>query len=247
MKLRLEAFGDSHVGRVRKGNEDAFLADAERGVFLVADGMGGHVAGEIASAIASEAVGSRLTGGVDRGLTADELAREMTDAIAAADAAIAAHVQAHPLTLGMGTTLTACVICDDGTYRLGHIGDSRAYLRRDGMLVQITHDHTWVQREVDEGRLRPEALRRHPLGHVLTRALGTDTQDQPDLVAGRLLPGDELLLCTDGLTGMLDDKRLARILDAGLGVRETVAELIRAANARGGRDNITAVMVRVLD
>ncbi|HEX2211440.1 MAG TPA: protein phosphatase 2C domain-containing protein, partial [Longimicrobium sp.] len=157
MKLRWRAAGGTHVGRVRKGNEDAFLVDEARGVFLVADGMGGHVAGEIASAIATRSVGGTLLEGVDRGLAADELAHSMVDSFRVADVAIAEHVAANPETEGMGTTVTAMVVCTDGTYRLGHIGDSRAYLMREGQLAQLTKDHTWVQREVDEGRLTPSA------------------------------------------------------------------------------------------
>lgn len=245
MKLRWRAAGDTHVGRVRKGNEDAFLLDQERGVFLVADGMGGHVAGEIASAIATRSVGLTLLEGVDRGLAADELAHSMVQSFREADRAIAEHVALHPQTLGMGTTCTAMVVCTDGTYRMGHIGDSRAYLLREEQLAQLTRDHTWVQREVDEGRLTPAAARRHPYSHVLTRALGAEPSDDPELQGGQLCPGDLLLLATDGLTGMIPDKLLLRILLAPATPEERVAELIRVANRRGGRDNITAVVVEL--
>ncbi|MBW3570437.1 MAG: protein phosphatase 2C domain-containing protein [Gemmatimonadetes bacterium] len=244
--LRWRAAGGTHVGRVRKGNEDAFLVDEARGVFLVADGMGGHVAGEIASAIATQSVGGTLVEGVDRGLEADDLAHSMVESFRVADLAIAGHVAANPETEGMGTTVTAMVVCTDGSYRLGHIGDSRAYLLRDGQLAQLTKDHTWVQREVDEGRLTPSAARKHPYSHILTRALGADPSDPADLQAGQLEAGDVLLLTTDGLTGMVPDRHLARILQAGGTGDERIGEMIALANRRGGRDNITAVVVDIL-
>jgi serine/threonine protein phosphatase PrpC len=246
VKLRWRAVGGTHVGRVRKGNEDAFLVDEERGVFLVADGMGGHAAGEIASDIAKRAVGGTLLEGVDRKLAADDLAHSMVDSFRVADLAIAEHVAANPETEGMGTTVTAMVICTDGTYRMGHIGDSRAYLLRDGQLAQLSKDHTWVQREVDEGRLTPSAARKHPYSHILTRALGADPSDAPDLQAGQLEAGDVLLLCSDGLTGMVPDAHLQRILLSEGTAAERIEEMIVLANKRGGRDNITAVIVELL-
>ncbi|HEX5727341.1 MAG TPA: protein phosphatase 2C domain-containing protein [Longimicrobiaceae bacterium] len=246
MKLGWVAAAASDVGRVRQGNEDAFLIDAPRGVFLVADGMGGHAAGEVASAVATEAVGTALRAGVDLGLQADGLAEALRRSFRLAHGAILDYTAANPAAAGMGTTMTAIVVCDDGTFRLGHIGDSRAYLLRDGVLGQITHDHTWVQREVDEGRLSPRGARTHRFAHILTRALGADSTDEPDVYSGVLRPGDVLLLATDGLTGMLTDRRLARTLAAAeRPVEEMVAELVFAANRRGGRDNITAVVVRV--
>lgn len=247
MKLAWRSASATDVGRVRPANEDTFHADEKRGVFLVADGMGGHAAGEIASALAAEVVGGALTDGVDAKLEADDLADRMVEAIRAADRAIHAHSAADHATRGMGTTLTACVLCSDGTYRMGHVGDSRAYLLRGGQLAQITRDHTWVQNEVDAGRLSPARARRHHLSHIVTRALGTDPGDPPDLLAGRLQAGDLLLLATDGLTGPVNDRLIARILLAERTLDERVHRLIRAANRRGGRDNITAVLVEILE
>jgi serine/threonine protein phosphatase PrpC len=246
VKVRWRAAGASDVGRVRTGNEDAFLMDEERGVFLVADGMGGHAAGEIASAIATKAVGGTLLEGVDRGLAADDLALSMVESFRAADRAIAEHVATHPETLGMGTTVTAMVLCRDGTYRMGHIGDSRAYLMREGQMAQLSRDHTWVQREVDEGRLTPSAARKHRYSHILTRALGAQPSDDPELSGGELCPGDRLLLCSDGLTGMVTDRALGRILKDGGTPEERVQLMIDTANRRGGRDNITAVIIDIL-
>jgi serine/threonine protein phosphatase PrpC len=247
VRLRWRAAGATHTGRVRKGNEDSFVLDSERGVFLVADGMGGHAAGEIASAIAADTIGGALRDGVDRGLDADGLAQVMIESFRDADRKIGEHVAEHAETYGMGTTATAVVLCTDGTYRLGNVGDSRAYLQRDGVLAQLSRDHTWVQREVDEGRLTPAGARRHHLSHILTRALGADPLDTADLFAGHLLPGDRLLLCSDGLTGMLTDRDLSRVLASDAPPEERVARLIRGANVKGGRDNITALLVVIDD
>ena len=247
MSVRWEAAGATNVGRVRKGNEDSYLLDAEHGVFVVADGMGGHAAGEIASALAVECVGCALLEGVKAGGDADSLTLLMAESFAEADRAVYAHVAAHPETSGMGTTVTASVVRADGALRVGHIGDSRAYLLRMGRLAQLTRDHTWVQREVAEGRLTPSAARRHPLAHILTRALGADNHEHPDLLGGELLPGDQLLLCTDGLTGMVPDREITRLLLSQAAAGEVVESLIAAANQRGGRDNSTAILVRILE
>lgn len=247
MKVLWEAAGATDVGRVRAHNEDSFVIDAQRGVFLVADGMGGHAAGEVASAIASEAVGAVLRQGVDAGLDIEALSVALADSFHAAHRSIVNYSLAKPETRGMGTTLTALVLCDDGSFRLGHIGDSRCYVLRDGELRQLSRDHTWVQREVDEGRLSDVGARRHHLSHVLTRALGADSTDQPDVYAGTLVPGDIILLCSDGLTGMLTDRMLRRVLMHGGELADRVAELVVGANDRGGRDNITALLIRILD
>jgi len=247
VKVTWEAAGATDVGRVRAHNEDAFVIDAQRGVFLVADGMGGHAAGEVASAIATEAVGSALRMAVDAELGPEGFQELLPETFHGAHHSILNYSLAKPETRGMGTTLTALVLFDDGSFRLGHIGDSRCYVLRDGELTQLSRDHTWVQREVDAGRLTDAGARRHRLSHVLTRALGADSLDLPDVYSGTLLPGDVALLCSDGLTGMLTDRMLRRILMRGGDLAERVAELVMGANERGGRDNITAVLVRVLD
>ncbi|HET6229564.1 MAG TPA: protein phosphatase 2C domain-containing protein [Longimicrobiaceae bacterium] len=247
MSIRWEVAAATDVGRVRQGNEDTYLVDAARGLFLVADGMGGHAAGEIASALAAETVGSALVRGVDGGLDGDGLTQALTESFHSAHAAIGARCEEDPNTRGMGTTLIALAVSTTGAYLMGHVGDSRAYLMRGGRLGQVTRDHTWVQDEVDAGRLSSSGARTHRFAHVITRALGADSRATPDLVAGELLPGDLILLCTDGLTGMVSDVRLRRILSAEVRLEELVTALIDAANGRGGTDNITVVLVRILD
>jgi PPM family protein phosphatase len=238
--------GATHVGRVRPRNEDALHADDARGIFVVADGMGGHAAGDVASGIATEVVAAAAAAAVDRGDDPHRMAEVLGEAIRDADRAIVAFAERDPETGGMGTTLTAAVVSPEGWYRVGHVGDSRAYLLRDGVLAQVTRDHTWVQREVDEGRVTPSRARRHPLAHVLTRALGSEPVDPADLMAGLLRPGDLILLCTDGLTGPVGDRILTRILTASRTLQERADRLIHAANRRGGRDNITALLVEIL-
>ena len=243
----MQVVGDvlSDRGLRRELNEDAYAYAPEIDLFLVADGMGGHAAGEIASAIASEAVGAALRQGVDGGLGAEDLGVVMRESFHQAHMSILNYSATKPETRGMGTTMTALVICDDGVFRVGHIGDSRCYVLRDGELEQVSRDHTWVQREVDAGRLTPMGARRHHLSHVLTRALGADSLDEPDVYSGTLLPGDLVLLCSDGLTGMLTDRLLRRILTREAELHELVADLILGANERGGRDNITALLIKV--
>lgn len=242
--VRWEVVSATDVGRVRAHNEDAVLTDAARGLVLVADGMGGHAAGEIASHLAVETVHTALAHAVDSQTRENPLERAMEAAVLAAGEAIAARAEDDPRCRGMGTTLLACVLDSDGSFRLAHIGDSRAYRFRDDVLEQLTHDHTWVQREVDAGRLSAARARRHPLSNVITRALGADSREAPDLIRGDLRPGDLLLLATDGLTGMVDDPDLAVILrDAPFG--DLPALLVDAANDAGGTDNVSAAVVRV--
>jgi PPM family protein phosphatase len=243
--VRWRAVGASDVGRVRKGNEDAYLVDEERGVFLVADGMGGHAAGEVASAMAAATVGEALARAADEGVCGEAVDGVLRTAFHQAHQAITLRSAQDAATRGMGTTCTACMVCPDLSLRLGHVGDSRAYLFRGGELTQVTTDHTWVQREVDAGRLTPRQARTHRFAHVITRALGADSPDQPDLHTGTLESGDVLLLATDGLTGMLHDAIIAEVLQLEVPLAARADALIRAANAAGGADNITAVLVQI--
>lgn len=248
MKISWSAAGSTDVGRVRESNEDSHFVDLRRGIFLVADGMGGHAAGEVASAIASSTVGESMAVAMDDGHRDNQLMARLKHAFATAQERIDECCAEDPRTQGMGTTLTALVLTPDGTYRLGHIGDSRAYRMRNARLEQLTRDHTWVQREVDAGRVSPAEARRHKLAHVITRVLGAGSHDEPDLLSGTVQPGDLLLLATDGLCGMLGDDEIAAQLDPGLrrSLSHRVDALIAAANERGGTDNVTVILVEVL-
>lgn len=247
MTIAWEAAAGSHVGRIREGNEDAVRIDAERGVFLVADGMGGHAAGEVASRLAAEAVATTAATAVDAGARGDGLETALARGFERAWQAIRGCCADDPDTRGMGTTLTACVLSADGELRIAHIGDSRLYRFRAGRLEQLTRDHTWVQREVDSGRLTAVEALRHPHSHILTRVLTDDLAPEVDFLTATAAPADLLLLATDGLYNMLGDESIARRLDTGAPLTARVAALIDAANRAGGADNVSIVLVRILE
>lgn len=233
----------SDRGRRRPANEDSFLIRPDLGVLAVADGMGGHVAGEVASGIAISTLAEWVEREHSRRYGSTRTAGLLVDATHAANAAILARAEQEPDKSGMGTTLTAlALVARDRSAVVAHVGDSRAYLLRDGALHQLTRDHTWVQQQVDAGTLTLHQARVHAFASVLTQALGTDRDVDVEVVHQEIRDDDRLLLCSDGLSGMLeDDEILAILLDA----REpdaAAAALIAAANERGGADNITALV-----
>ncbi len=230
---------------VRSGNEDSFFAeaDARRGVFMVADGMGGHAAGEVASEMAVQIVARALLQleSVTQADSSNRTAQSLRDA----NRAIYDRMLAENDKQGMGTTASVLLL-SDGHYLIGQIGDSRVYMLRDGALIQITKDHSYVQEQVDAGLLTPEQARYHPYSNVITRCVGASESVEPDLYSGEVKPGDVFLVASDGLTGMVDDRRLQQILLARSGPGRIVDSLIAEANGRGGLDNITAIVVQVV-
>ncbi|MBM4187814.1 MAG: Stp1/IreP family PP2C-type Ser/Thr phosphatase [Gemmatimonadetes bacterium] len=234
--------GDTHVGVVRSGNEDSFLLDYQHGLFIVADGMGGHAAGEVASEMAVEIIAKEL--GSLRGLSDAEAFDRIRSAIRRANQAIFERTLAEADKRGMGTTITVLVLAAR-RYLIGQVGDSRAYLHRSGRLLQVTKDHSYVQEQVDAGLLTAEQARTHPYSNVITRCVGANEDVVPDVYFGALEQGDVILLASDGLTGMLEDDQLARILDGGVPPEVAVNRMITEANRHGGLDNITAIVVRV--
>ncbi|MDH5235004.1 MAG: Stp1/IreP family PP2C-type Ser/Thr phosphatase [Gemmatimonadota bacterium] len=232
------------VGIVRSGNEDNFFAEADevRGVFVVADGMGGHAAGEVASEMAVQIVARQLLllKDVQEPASRETVAQSLRDA----NRAIYDRMLAEVDKQGMGTTASVMVLTDTG-YLIGQIGDSRVYLLRDGGLTQITKDHSYVQEQVDAGLLTPEQARYHPYSNVITRCVGASEEVEADIYAGEAKPGDVFLLASDGLTGMVDDRRLQQLLLARSGPGRIVDTLIAEANGRGGLDNITAIVIQV--
>jgi protein phosphatase len=240
--MLISCAGDTHVGVVRSDNEDAFLLDFRQGVFIVADGMGGHAAGEIASEMAVDIIAREL--GAVRGLSPAQAGERIRRAIRSANAAIFDRTLAEADKRGMGTTTTVLLLFAR-QYLIGQVGDSRAYLLRNGAFQQLTKDHSYVQEQVDAGLLSLEQARTHPYSNVITRCVGANEEVIPDLYFGTLQSGDVLLLASDGLTGMLEDEQLAAIL-RGQGTPEAwVTRMISDANRRGGLDNITAIVVRV--
>jgi protein phosphatase len=234
--------GRTDVGIIRSGNEDNYLMVPDRGIFVVADGMGGHAAGEVASEMAVRFITREL--GVLNGLGDDQVAERMRLAIRAANGAIFQRTLTEHDKRGMGTTVTALALYGS-RFLIGQVGDSRAYLLRDGKLSQLTKDHSYVQEQVDAGYLTPEQARTHPYSNVITRCVGANNDVLPDVYAGAVRPADLFLLASDGLTGMLEDYQLAEILRAEQPPQRLVDELISEANRHGGLDNITAVLVRI--
>ncbi len=230
------------VGLIRSGNEDNYLMVPEKGTFIVADGMGGHAAGEVASEMAVRIVAQDL--GSFRGLSPDDAASRMIQAIRDANAAIYERTLSEHDKRGMGTTATVLVL-HANRYLLGQVGDSRGYLMRDGVFHQVTKDHSYVQEQVDAGYLTPEQARTHPYSNVITRCVGASGDVTPDLFSGVVRAGDVFLLASDGLTGMLEDDVLAAILKSDGPPEKWVDRLVGEANRRGGLDNITAIIVRV--
>lgn len=212
--------------------------DEARGIFAVADGMGGHLAGEVASKIAIDAV-KRLANG--RGGVSFSALRAT---VLGAHEAIAAHAAEHPECAGMGTTLS--MMWRGGHYMyIAHVGDSRIYRFREGRLEQITQDHSLVAELVRGGLITPEEARSHPRRNIITRALGTKGDNTPDLLAADTQKGDIWLLCTDGLTGMVEDGRIEAVLASCKKKLETAANrLISLALSAGGSDNVTLILHR---
>jgi PPM family protein phosphatase len=231
--IRVQVGACTDVGRVREGNEDAYVV--REPLFAVADGMGGHQGGEVASNLALERLERATDGDSD-----------LADVVREANRAVFEQAAQDPGLAGMGTTLTAVRVQDERLH-LAHVGDSRMYLLRDGRLERITRDHTVVEQLVDQGRMSAEDAKIHPQRSILTRALGVDEDIQVDEADVDVRPGDRVLLCSDGLTGMVDEDRILSILTDTPDPQAACAALIEAANEAGGQDNITAVVLDVLD
>jgi protein phosphatase len=230
-----EAVARTDTGRQRRGNEDSSFARAP--LFVVADGMGGAQAGEVASQLAVDVFGE--------GLPAEGSAEErLATRVREANRRIHELSRSEAEHAGMGTTLTAALL-EDAALAVAHVGDSRAYLFRDGVLQRLTRDHSLVGELVEQGKLTEEQAEEHPQRSIITRALGPEPEVQVDTWSYPVQPGDVLLLCSDGLTSMIGEAVITRILAEAPGLGSAADELIDAANEAGGRDNITAVLFRV--
>ena len=225
------------IGKVRRQNEDAAWFDLDHGVFAVADGMGGHLAGEVASGMAISAVKQMVQQHAMASISV------MRSAVMDAHEAIVRHAKENPACSGMGTTLS--MMWRGGHYMyIAHVGDSRIYRFRDRTLERITQDHSLVEELVRARIITPEEARTHPRRNIITRALGTQGENQPDLLAADMKPGDLWLLCTDGLCGMITDEEIARVLSSGASLDMMASSLIQKALDAGGRDNVTLVLCR---
>ncbi|MFF7752118.1 Stp1/IreP family PP2C-type Ser/Thr phosphatase [Streptomyces sp. NPDC007971] len=239
MSLSLRFAAGSHKGMIREGNEDSGYAGPR--LLAIADGMGGQAAGEVAS---SEVISTLVT--LDDDVPGSDILTSLGTAVQRANDQLRSMVEEDAQLEGMGTTLTALLWTGQ---RLGlvHVGDSRAYLLRDGVLSQITQDHTWVQRLVDEGRITEEEATTHPQRSLLMRALGSGDHVEPDLSIREVRAGDRYLICSDGLSGVVSHQTMEETLASYQGPQETVQELIQLALRGGGPDNITVIIADVLD
>ena len=230
--MRYAALTD--VGKKRNLNEDSYIADGA--IFAVADGMGGHRAGEVASAMALDA----LLSGLNK-RSRETFEEKLVGAIKLANQRVHEKAERDAARRGMGTTLTIAVPLDGKLY-VGHVGDSRLYLLRDGKLRQLTNDHSLVAQMVESGHLKPEEAESHPQRSIITRAIGAEADVVVDVIVEDIFPEDRFLLCSDGLNTMLGDNEIAEVLKDKEDLTEACRELVEWANDRGGNDNITVVL-----
>ncbi len=234
----------SDVGLLRQLNEDNWSwlhVEPQLQFYVVADGMGGHDCGEIASALAVETIVERL-----RPVRASDpvgLETRLREAFQAANNAVKDHADAKGTD--MGTTMVCLLVAEGRVGYLANVGDSRGYLLRDGVLDQLTKDHSWVQKMVDKGKLKAEEARHHPHSNILLRTVGTDHDVEPEMFRVELLPGDRLMICSDGLWNEVDDRDMESILNTYSDPRIAARELVRAAHHGGGKDNVTLLVVEV--
>jgi protein phosphatase len=253
MKIAYSALSD--VGRKRKGNEDSLFVNPEQNLFVVADGMGGHAAGEVASRVAVESINEfvcmtsgdeEITWpfGLDESMSYD--GNRLKTSVRYANNKVLAATKESVEYEGMATTVVG-VLVDGATANLTHVGDSRIYLYRSGQLTQLTSDHSWVNEQLQGGMLTAEQARSHPLRNVVTRALGGKPDLDVEMQVHEALPGDLLLLCSDGLTTMVPDPEIARLLSENGGVEGAAKALVDEANRKGGEDNITVILLQFLE
>lgn len=251
MKISSEALTD--VGRKRKGNEDALSVDEAQKLYVVADGMGGHAAGEVASRIAVDSIEEFVTltsgnqeitwpFGLDETISYD--GNRLKTAIRHANRRVLEATRESAELEGMATTVAA-VLVEDDVANLAHVGDSRIYLWSGGAMTLLTSDHSWVNEQIQTGVISPEQARSHPLRNVVTRALGGRADLLVDIQSRKMEIGDVLLICSDGLTTMMADDEIAGILeDSGGDIVKAARALVDESNERGGEDNITVVLMK---
>jgi PPM family protein phosphatase len=240
--VRILSASATHIGLVRTNNEDAYLAMPEAGLFALSDGMGGAAAGEVASRYFVETVQQVFT---ERLSTSEEANVALVQKVFKySNKRIIDHAAKHPQDEGLGCTGDLLVFYSTN-YVIGHVGDSRIYLAREGHLRQLTKDQSLVQGLVDEGILTPEEARHHPRRNIILQALGTDLSVIPDILKDEAFKHDIFLLCSDGLTDMVDDSIIRNTLISPKALDVKAESLIEAALAGGGRDNVTVVLCEV--
>ena len=245
--LRFEGYTD--VGQTRPINEDSFYLseysqELDAAYVMVADGMGGHQAGEVASSMAITQISDVINQGFMADMSPSAIKELLVRGIKKANSVIYDKGQTEEGCWGMGTTVTLCFVLGETAF-IAHVGDSRAYILRQGVLHQITVDHSLVQELLQNGKITEEEAANHPQKNVITRALGTDAGVEIDLYEFTLCDGDVMLLCTDGLSNMLDDQEILFEVSYGQGDEQCCERLLEIAKNRGAPDNVTSVLVRV--
>lgn len=238
--LKITCTGKSDVGQKRPNNEDALIIRSDLGFLAVADGMGGAASGEVASSIFIDTTLELMSAASPNGIVAELIQKTFL----VANERIFRQARKNSLHQGMGCTAELLAFRDQ-TYMLGHVGDSRTYLLRGGRLRQITKDHSLVQEQLDLGLITQAEARTHSMRNVIVRAVGVGETLAVDIIRGRLQRGDLFLLCSDGLTDMVEDDGIYRLLTLPLGLEERVTKLVEAGNAAGGHDNITVALCEV--
>jgi len=239
----MKSFAATDIGRVRKLNEDMYYNDPEKmGLYIIADGMGGHQAGEVASALAVDTLSGYVRDHLQgSGLGASEIENLLRDALVRTNETVYSLATSQPGYAGMGTTVVACIV-REGHAHIAHIGDSRAYLIREREMKQLTTDHSFVQELLSKGRITEAEAADHPRKNILTRALGTDPAVEIDTVSLDLRRGDSLMLCTDGISNHVHTQELLNLI-ADNPPDRACTEIIGLANSRGGFDNMTILIV----
>lgn len=247
--MEIRSAGHSDVGRVREQNEDSYLIVVENGLYVVADGMGGHLGGQMASSLAVKTVGDTVAthdqeiieGASAEPLESSTVPRLLAQAIRQACAAIFEAAQDDPELSGMGTTCTVLVVRSDRAF-IAHVGDSRCYLQRGDKIIQITDDHSLVNEQIKAGLITREQARASRLKNIITRSVGFEKDVAVDTFALPMIVGDRMLMCSDGLANFVDDTEIGLAL-ATLALEEVPVKMVDLANERGGDDNITVVCV----
>ncbi len=248
--MQVLAAGQTDVGCVRKHNEDNFLVDNELGLFVVADGLGGHAAGEVASQIVVEKIGQFISQTVEQDRTwpleydvsIPYDGNRLKAALLLSDQAIIDDIRTHPERESMGSTVVACLVQEDRV-TLVHVGDSRAYILDSKGIRQVTRDHSWVAEQVANGILTSDEARKHPFRNVITQALGNGGDLDVAVQEIQAKELDRLLLCSDGLSGMVQDADIWSIVQNAQTLQQAALELIERAKENGGEDNITVVII----
>jgi serine/threonine protein phosphatase PrpC len=249
--ILIRSAGITDTGRRRDNNEDSILVDDSHSLYIVADGMGGHNAGEVASNIAIEMTSQFLVAGLhiegqaeDAFSTAEPLEDLMEKSIQLANRKILEEAGKNEDQSGMGTTIVSMLVCK-GWFVIGNVGDSRCYRFRDGQISQISEDHSWIQGMVAKGSIKKEDAKRHPQRGLLLQAMG-NREIEPTFITGCPIVGDVFVLCSDGLTEVVSNNTIGFVLNQNGSPQKTAEKLVQLANENGGPDNISVIVVKVL-